>query len=206
MHGWTTGVSALLILVAGASAAEEKMTEAKASFIFNGERIRIARDNADAARFVTAFASLRDACGAACVAPMQVAQGVATLGEVEVLNFLVNEVAGNAGLMVDARLQQDRAMGFIPGSVSLPHSAVDPDNGFRDDVLRALGAVDADGGFDFTQARQLLIYDLGPGSDDAGSLVRNLLTVGYPAGMLRYYRGGMQMWSLLGFSIEEGQS
>ena len=137
---------------------------------------------------------------------MQVANGVVTFGETEVLQFLVNEVAGNTGLMVDARMPQDRERGFSPGSVSLPHETMAKGNPFKIDILKALGAREFDGTFNFADARALLVYDRGPSSSEAGKLVNNLLEAGYPAAKIKYYRGGMQVWSVLGFSIEEGAS
>lgn len=206
MSRWIAPTAAIFCLSAAIATAQEYITEAKASFIFNGERVKISRDASNVARFTARFAAAGDGCGAPCIAPMQVAEGVRTLDETQVLAFLVQEVAGNKGLMVDARMPEDRAGGFIPGTVSLPHATMEADNNFKNDILRALGAREFDGVFNFTDARQLLIYDNGPSTDDAGKLVRNLIAQGYPAEMIRYYRGGMQVWSVLGFSIEEGTS
>lgn len=192
------------LLVAQSGAAQEHVLEAKASFIFNGERIKISRNNTDSARYMQAFAAASGSCGAPCIAPMLAAPGVRTLGETEVLDFLVTEVAGNTGLMVDARGPTDRARGFIPGTVSLPHSTLAPQNNYRDDILKALGARTFEGTYNFADARTLLVYDNGPSSDEAGQLIDNLLAAGYPAEMISYYRGGMQVWAVLGFSIEEG--
>ncbi len=195
-----------LILNATFAIAQDRVMEAKASFIFNGQKIEITREatgtSGDVARFVSEDAS----CGGSCVFPMEVAPGVATLGELEVLDFLVGQVAANQGLMIDARSPADRAAGFIPGTVNLPHHTLDADNSFRADILTALGARAFEGVYNFADARQLLIYDNGPSNDDAGRLVRNLLEAGYPAEMIQYYRGGMQAWSVLGFSIQEGTS
>ncbi len=193
-------------LSSGAVYAQDTFKEAKASFIFNGERVQIDRANPDAARFVVRFTSGGDACGAACIAPMVVAGGVGTFGENDVLEFLVDKVAGNKGLMVDARMPADRANGYIPGSVSLPFATMSPENEFKDDILIALGARALDGVFNFSDARELLVYDTGPSTDDAGKLVSRLLAAGYPSEKIHYYRGGMQVWSVLGFSIEEGTS
>lgn len=198
--------ASVLVLAATVVGAQEHVTQAKASFIFNGERVKISRDNPQAGQYAMQFAAAQGGCGAPCIAPMQVARGVPTLDEIAVLAFLVDKVAGNVGLMVDARLPQDRAMGFIPGTVSLPHATVAETNSFRDDILKALGARAFEGVFNFADARELLIYDQGPSSDDAGQLVRNLLAAGYPIEKIKYYRGGMQVWSVLGFSIEQGQS
>ncbi|MBD3665765.1 rhodanese-like domain-containing protein [Sulfitobacter aestuariivivens] len=205
MKGWTACSAAAWLIGATAGLAQEQISEAKASFIFNEERVKISQGTPDAVAFIETFAAPTSACGAGCVVPMQAARGVPTLGEIEVLAFLTDEVAGNAGLMVDARAPQDRAKGFIPGSVSLPQHTLSESNSFRDDILRALGARDLDGVFDFTNARALLVYDTGPGSDDAGKLISKLMTTGYPAEKLFYYRGGMQVWTVLGFSIEKGQ-
>lgn len=203
---WTVRAAIAFILLATAGHAQERLIEAKASFKFNGVQVTIARGNADAVRRAATFVSADDACGGPCIAPMQVAAGVDTLGESEVLDFLVTQVAEGHGLMVDARVAVDRVKGFIPGTVSLPHNTLAPDNSFRNDILQALGARAFDGVFNFTDARSLLVYDNGPSSDDAGRLVENLLQAGYPAEMIRYYRGGMQVWSVLGFSIQEGRS
>lgn len=204
MRSLIASAASAMLVAATPVAAQEHLTEAKASFIFNGERVRIDRDNPQAAQFALRFAPAGGNCGGPCIAPMVVAEGVETLGEIEVLAFLTNEVAGHTGLMVDARSPGDRARGFIPGTVSLPASTVAPGNAFRDEILQALGARAFDGVFNFADARRLVVYDGGPASDDAAQLVRNLIEAGYPPEMIGYYRGGMQVWSVLGFSIEEG--
>ncbi|MGJ8615838.1 MAG: rhodanese-like domain-containing protein [Sulfitobacter sp.] len=206
MSRLTAACAALSCLVGGSVLAQDTAKEAKASFIFDGERVQIERDNPNVARFAAHFSASGETCGAPCIAPMVVADGVVTLGETDVLQFLMTEVAGNKGLMVDARMPEDRAGGYIPGSVSLPFATLDAKNEFKNDILRALGAREFDGIFNYTDARELLVYDKGPSSDDAGRLVKNLLAEGYPKEKIRYYRGGMQVWSVLGFSIAEGTS
>lgn len=206
MRKWKVPAGIALFLLATSAGAEERANEVKASFIFNGERVLIGGGNPDAARFAMRFATARPDCAGPCIAPLQVAEGVQSLDELQVLEFLTTKVAGNIGLMVDARRPEERAVGFIPGSVNLPHSTVAEGNSYRDDILRALGAREFDGLFNFTDARQLLVYDNGPASNDAGLLVANLLAAGYPAELIRYYRGGMQVWAVLGLSIQEGQS
>ena len=189
-------------MFASAAFAQDQALEAKASFVFNGEQIKISRDTETAPQHAAAFAGISNTCGAPCIVPMEVAGGVPTFGETEVLSFLVNEVANSTGLLVDARMPNDRAKGFIPGSVNLPFATLDAGTTFTTDIFTALGARAQDGAFDFTNAQSLLVYDTGPSSDDAGRLVSNLLAAGYPAEKIKYYRGGMQVWAVLGFSIE----
>ena len=189
---------------AGDVQAQQSTQEAKASFVFNGQRVVIDQSNEEAARFAVNFAGAGDLCGAPCIAPMETAAGVDTLGETELVAFLMDEVAGNTGLLVDARMPEYRARGFIPGSVSLPHSVLGADNAYHDEILEALGALQVEGIFNFTDARKLLVFDTGPSTNEAGDLIARLLGAGYPAEKIKYYRGGMQVWAVLGFSIQEG--
>ncbi len=206
MPRWTVGAAIFLLISATAGAAQDRATDVRVSFIFNGERVEIARGSGAADVSPVTFVKSSGTCGGPCVSPMQAGAGVATLGELEVLGFLETDVAGHVGLMVDARAPEDRAKGFIPGTVSLPHLTLDPSNSFHHDILQALGAREFDGVYNFADARTLLVYDDGPSSMDAVQLITHLLTVGYPPEMIRYYRGGMQVWSALGFSIERGRS
>lgn len=189
-------------LFASVAFAQDQALEAKASFVFNGEQIQISRDTGTALQHAATFAGVSNTCGAPCIVPMEVAQGVPTFGETEVLSFLINEVANATGLLVDARMPNDRARGFIPGSVNLPYATMDSGTSFLTEIFTALGARALDGAFNFADAQSLLVYDTGPSSDDAGRLVNNLLAAGYPSEKIKYYRGGMQVWAVLGFSIE----
>ncbi len=206
MNKWTAICAVAVGFYASTGFAQEQALEAKASFIFNGEQILISRDTDNAAHYAAAFAGVNGTCGAPCIAPMKVAANVPTLGETEVLSFLVDEVANSTGLLIDARMPQDRAQGFIPGSVNLPYATLDSGTAFVTEIFTALGARTLNGAFSFADAQSLLVYDTGPSTDDAGRLVKNLLAAGYPAEKIKYYRGGMQVWAVLGFSIESSGS
>jgi rhodanese-related sulfurtransferase len=195
---------AICALSGTASFAQEEITQASAEFIFHGKQVSIVRDNTQGPPLAAKFAGVAPECARACLGPVQLAEGVKTLGEREVLDFLLGQVAKNTGLMVDARMPEDRAVGFIPGSVNLPHATLEPENGYRNDILTALGAQPLGDGFTFDEARHLLVYDIGPAADDAGALVTLLLSTGYPAERISYYRGGVLMWAALGLSIETG--
>ncbi len=193
-----------LALSATTGAAQDAAVPVGAQFVFQGKHVSIDRDTTQVSPLVGRFAQASAECGEACLGPVQLADGVEILGEREVLAFLQDHVANNTGLMVDARMPLDRAVGFVPGSVSLPHATLAPENGYRNDILVALGAQPEADGLSFADVRQLLIYDNGPAADDAGILVRHLLAAGYPAGQISYYRGGMLTWAALGLSIEAG--
>ncbi len=54
--------------------------------------------------------------------------------------------------------------------------------------------------WDFSEARQLLLWCNGPWCGQSPRAIRALISLGYPAEKLYYYRGGMQMWQSLGLS------
>jgi rhodanese-related sulfurtransferase len=203
MIGRAWGIVALLAMQAGAAAAQDHLTNARASFIFDGARVEIAPNFPDAPVYAARFAALQPLCDPDCIAPEAAAVGVRTVIEPDVLGFLVNEVAQNQGLLVDARMPGGRALGFIPGSVSLPHETVASDNEFRDEILKALGARAFESVFNFADAQRLVVFDNGPSQNEASILIAHLLDACYPAEKINYYRGGMQVWSVVGLTVQE---
>jgi len=180
-----------------AAAADTLPVTANAVFTFNGEEIVISRTSGIDPATIAA-----PTCQSPCLTPITVANGVATLGELEVIDFLSTEVETGDGLLVDARLPADRAASFIPASVNIPSATLAPENPFRNEILMALGAVEFQGIFDFAEARSLVVFDAGPATQDAAMLIADLLDAGYPADKVSYYRGGAQVWAMLGLSTE----
>ena len=156
--------------------------------------------------------------------PLNIEQGVATVAELEVIKFMETSVHDGNGVMIDARTQSWHKKGTIPGSINIPFtifekSANDPElievlerlgAKQRDDVsvvMRSLEKVGLFGGkektdtWDFSDARQLLLWCNGPWCGQSPRAIRALISLGYPAEKLYYYRGGMQMWQSLGLSI-----
>jgi rhodanese-related sulfurtransferase len=195
--------AAALLVQTSASAAQDNASLSQASFIFDGKRIEIGLNAADAVKFASRFASLKASCDPHCVAPALVAVGIETVIEPQLLEFMVEAVGRNTGLLVDARMPADRALGFIPGSVSLPHQMLAELNDIRTQTLKALGARTFEDVYNFADAQTLMVYDNGPSQNDAGLLVAHLLEVGYPPEKIRYYRGGMQVWSVLALTVQE---
>lgn len=206
MPSWVTGAAVALVFFTSVAAAQDRRTEVAASFTFNGATVTINRDAAPVPDIAARFLATHGACDGPCIDPMTAAPGVETFGEVEVLAFLSGKVENNTGLMVDARLPLNRAKGYIPGTVSLPHDTVAPDSPMRGDILKALGAREFDGVYNFADAPDLLVYDNGPMDAVDGLLIENLLAAGFPAAKLTTYRGGMLVWSTLGLAVQEGQS
>lgn len=203
MKGCFSGLSLGLVLLAGVAAAQDvRITEdmAEASFTINGQSFTIARSQDQTAQLSGDFTKTSRACPPFCIHPMQAAPGVTTVGELELIAFLQDEVAAGAGLLIDARLPEFFTAGTIPGAVNVPFSTLEASNPYMAEILRALGAVESGGSWNFAAAVDLMIFCNGPWCDQGPRAIQNLIAAGYPAEKLSYYRGGMQDWLLLGLT------
>lgn len=189
-------------LVATASGAQDTGGASPMSFVFNGQQKTISQRSQVDAGAVAAHFRLPDACDGLCIAPDVAAPGVATIGEAALLAFMATQVATGEGLVIDSRMPLDRARGYLPASVSVPHSLVTADNPYLPEILVALGARSLDGAMNFSDALELVVFDAGPTTQDAQTFIRGILAAGYPADKIRYYRGGMQVWITLGLNTE----
>ena len=195
--------SCLFGLLLASPAAPQQLSAKPVSFSFNGQDMKIERKLGATQASADRFAVQPKDCDGLCLAPMQAAADVATIGENEVTAFLVDVIQQGEGLLLDARLPTTRAKGFLPTSVNVPHQAVEKGNPYRDQILNALGARGFDGVLNFSDAMELVVFDAGPTDSDAVQLIQNLLAAGYPSDKLRYYRGGMQVWASLGLNYVE---
>lgn len=198
----------LTLTLTAASAQDVRITTFKddATFTLNGQTQTITRNQNTAATLQGEFARTSRACPPDCLQPMVIAAGVATSGELEVLSFLENDVTNRRGLLLDTRTPERFSTGSIPGAVNVPFMTLTSDNRYRNDILRALGAVDGQGGLDFTNAMSLTLFGGGPWSGAAPEAVENLLEAGYPPEKLFYYRGGMQAWLHAGLTVQNTQN
>jgi len=168
----------------------------------NGATIVIDRIQDSENRLEGEFTRTSRACPPFCITPMTIAPGVATIGELEVMDFLEKQAASGAGLLLDSRLPEFFANGSIPGAVNLPFATLDPGNPYRDEILQAVGAVKVASGWDYRDAMALAIFCNGAWCDQAPRAIRHLLAAGYPADKISFYRGGMQSWLQLGLSVQ----
>lgn len=106
---------------------------------------------------------------------------------------------------MDARTPDWHARGTIPGSVNIPYTDLDPRLGADEFTigfsLEQLGVKEEGGDWDFFWAKDLLIWCNGPWCGQSPTAIRALISLGYPAEKIKYYRGGMQMWELMGLTV-----
>ncbi len=169
------------------------------------------------------FVSNSRPCPPFCVNPLNVADGVDTVAEIEVIKFMETLIYNGDGVMIDARTTSWHNKGTIPGSINIPFTVFEKpvDDTELVAVLKRLGAKQRDGvnmvmrslekvglfngnsktdSWDFSEARQLLIWCNGPWCGQSPRAIQALVKLGYPTEKLHYYRGGMQMWQSLGLA------
>ena len=116
------------------------------------------------------------------IRPMQLAPGVRTVGELEVLEHI-----GRALPLVDSRLPRYVAEGTIPTAVGIPHG----------ETTARLA--------EFDPEVDTVLFCNGPQCAATPDAIQQLLAAGHPAERLLYYRGGLHDWLTLGLPVEPPQ-
>ncbi len=174
--------------------------------LVNGKTVRIER-NPDPFNMIDPdFALTSRPCPPFCIQPMQLAPGVETIGELDVLDYLRQVSAGRRDvLLIDSRDGDwPKRSGVIPGAVLLPWEQLFPAKADRESIAHVLedkfGARRDGPLWSFAQAKTLVFYCNGPWCGQSPTNIKSLLTMGYPAHKLKWYRGGIQEWKQLGLT------
>jgi rhodanese-related sulfurtransferase len=144
-------------------------------------------------------------CPPFCIQPMQLAPGVETIGELEMLEYL-KRVGKDANVLVIDSRDGDWPLrsGIIPGATVLPWQELHPAHTEAEKIAETLvfrfGAARQSSLWNFENARTLVLYCNGPWCGQSPTNIKQLLALGYPAHKLKWYRGGMQDWKMLGLS------
>lgn len=129
-------------------------------------------------------------CPDFCIQPNSPADGVSTIGELELIEMLQDPDT----VVVDSRTRDWFDGGTIPGAVSIPYSYIL-------DELARLGCQPDFEGWDCLEAKNVALFCNGPWCGQSPTAIRNMIAAGYPADRISYYRGGMQVWRLLGLTV-----
>lgn len=169
----------------------------------DGQPFRIEREQDGFNQIDPDYALTSRPCPPYCIQPMQIAPGVDTLGELEVLAFLEGAARGERGLLIDSRdVEWAARSGVIPGATQLPWTRLHPAHAEAEaiaDILQMqFGAARSGPLWNFENARTLVLYCNGAWCGQSPTNIRQLLALGYPAHKLKWYRGGMQAWKSLG--------
>lgn len=156
--------------------------------------VEIAREQDNAAVIEGDFAQIARPCPNFCIQPMVPAPGVTPIGELELMEFLQDPEA----VVIDGRIRPEFEAGTIPGAVSVPYTEAA-------DRLGELGCEPDFEGFicEGTHPKVALFCN-GPWCGQSPTAARRMIEAGYPAELIHYYRGGMQMWRMLGLTVVPG--
>jgi len=164
-------------------------------------------------------------CPAFCISPLAFGGDVHTVDELDLLKFMQNSEHGAKGVIVDTRSPGWYQRGTIPGSVNIPYTVferpatdaeltrafeklgVHPRHNVSL-VLRMFERLGLFGGklktahWDFTHAKDIALLCNDAWCRQSPRAIKALLSQGYPANKLYYYRGGLQTWEALGLTIQ----
>ncbi len=132
-------------------------------------------------------------CPDFCIQPHSPAEGVTTIGELELIAMLKDPEA----VVVDSRTPDWFQGGSIPGAINIPYT-------FVVDELVQLGCEPDFDGWDCAAAKPVALFCNGVWCGQSPTAIRNMISAGYPADRIFYYRGGMQVWRLLGLTVTGG--
>ena len=153
-----------------------------------------------------AFAKTSRKCPPFCIQPSTLAPGVETIAELEILDYLKRMSEGDDSIVViDSRTPAWVAKGTIPGAVNIPWTSLNPAKGadpisIGEILEERFNAKNLEGLWDFRNARTLVMFCNGMWCGQSPNNIKNLLGFGYPADKIKWYRGGMQNWEILGLT------
>lgn len=178
----------------------------------NGEKVTIMRNQDQKNTVNPAFAKTSRKCPPFCIQPSTLAPGVETIGEVEVIQYLKQMSDGDDSIIVvDSRTPDWVAKGMIPGAVNIPWTDLNPAKGadpisISEILEEKFNVKQVEGLMDFTNCKTAVLYCNGMWCGQSPNNIQNLLRFGYPAHKIKWYRGGMQDWEILGLTTVKGGS
>jgi rhodanese-related sulfurtransferase len=212
----TSALCAALAVSASVSAADEiavKITKelAAVEVMHDGQKVKIMRNQDEKNTVNKSFAKTSRKCPPFCIQPSILAPGVETIGEVEMLDYLARMSGGDDSILViDSRTPDWVKKGTIPGSVNIPWTSLNPAKGaspidIADIMSGKFGAREQEGLWDYSNAKTLVLFCNGMWCGQSPNNIANLLKFGYPAHKIKWYRGGMQDWEILGLTTVPGK-
>ena len=178
---------------------------ASVDVMHHGRKVTIMRNQDQGNSINPEFAKTSRKCPPFCIQPSELAPGVKTVAELEVLHFLKQVSDGDAStLVIDSRTPAWVEKGIIPGTVNIPWDTLNigkSDPAAVQTILEnQLGATRQDGFWNFDKVKTLVLFCNGSWCGQSPTTIKDLLKIGYPAHKILWYRGGMQDWESLGLT------
>ena len=172
----------------------------------NGTSTDITRNQDNKNTVNPAFAKTSRPCPPFCIQPAVLAPGVETIAERELMHYAEMMSNGDSSIIViDSRTPDWVAKGTIPSAINVPWTSLNPAKGATPiDIAEIMQSVfnvtESEGLFDFSDAKTAVMFCNGMWCGQSPNNIKNLLKFGYPAHKIKWSRGGMQDWEILGLS------
>ena len=207
----SAAVLALFSVYTGISLAVEKPVgitpdTMKVTVKHGGQDVDIMRDQNNKAIVNPAFAKTSRPCPPFCIQPSTLAPGVETIGEVEMIGYIKRMSEGDDSIVViDSRTPDWVAKGTIPGAINIPWTGLSTAKGaspfeIAEIMQDVFNVTESEGLFNFSECKTAVMFCNGMWCGQSPTNIKDLLKFGYPAHKIKWYRGGMQDWSILGLS------
>ena len=182
-----------------------------AEVVHNGKKVKISRNQNNKNTVNPSFAKTSRPCPPFCIQPSSLAPGVETIGELEVIDYLKKMAAGDKTILViDSRTPDWVKKGTIPGAKNIPWTRLNPAKGadpvsIMEIMENEFSVTESEGLLNFSKAKTLVMFCNGMWCGQSPNNIKNLLKFGYPAHKIKWYRGGIQDWEILGLSTAPGK-
>jgi len=168
----------------------------------SGQAVKIQRIQDTDNRLTDDYTKTSRACPPFCIQPTTQDKDIKNIEEVELLKFTKDKVTNNRGIVVDTRLKSWFELETIPSAVNIPYTVIqNASKAKAQKIFKILGMkVKADGTWDFSNAKELAIFDNGVWCEQSKYFIEGMIKHNYPKEKLLYYRSGFQGWKLLGLT------
>ncbi len=199
-----------MVTLSGQVSAEDlavKITpeKATATVMHNGKKMTLMRNQDEKNEINPAFQVTSRKCPPFCIKPIKLHKDVETVAELEIIDALEKMAAGDKNiLVVDNRTPDWYQRGTIPGAVNIPFTKINRKKGADDlsiaESLETFGAKETAKGWDFSKVKTIYLFCNGMWCGQSPLGIEGLIGEGFPANKIKWYRGGMQDWEVLGLT------
>ena len=118
------GIISLSLLVTSLNSVEVNIKEGVpyVDVDINGEPVRIERIQNTNNKLKNSYTKTSRPAPPFTIQPFQPIDGIETVGELDVIDFISKDVNNNTGVLVDARMPKWHQVGTIPGAINIPFS------------------------------------------------------------------------------------
>ena len=142
------------------------------------------------------------------LSPMKIDDEIETFGELEVLDFIEEMQEDNNMLLIDTRKPLWYEYRTIPTAINISFEYILRAKEFKEKFKQSLEILGVKGDrkpYEFSDAKTILLFCNASWCGQSPAMINSLLSIGYPAKKMKWYRGGMESWLALNMSYIQGE-